>query len=242
MKPLILVAALGLIAATYTFPTVDRSGTVRMIYDADRTATIDCSPTVTCAISLLPGDEIQDIVSPGSVKRFNKTGWIIDQGAQGNTPYIYITPQVPNFNTTLFVTTKGHAYAMNLLAHDHVAHWLYAFDRRATPPPATPTPAPSATPTATPAPDIFRITLGRFRPSSVTREGNETIILLPPGDYPMPDVVAIEGDATIPVPHSDDPDKRTITVHGIYPTLLLYVGEGKQRQSVEIQHVEDKKR
>lgn len=219
-------------------PTTIVDGVVRYPFADGTPAKIYCSPGTTCDLALERGEIIHDVVCPGSTRRLGKTGWSVDLGS-GDRPYIYVTPTASSPTTNLIVTTNRRRYTALLIATTS-EHASYAIVPRATP-------APEAIPTTTPTPPVSDrafdvVGTARFRPVSVRREGDLTYIELPDGYYPQPDVAAIEDTAPngklVPVGWSWDRDARTLVVQGIFPTLALYVGEGKNQTRVIIRRTQ----
>jgi hypothetical protein len=218
-------------------PTTITDGLVNYTWRDGVAAKIVCPPERTCDIRLTSESpkDIRDIVSPGSTKNIGQYGWTIDQGS-GEAPYIYVTPVEGSPVTNLIVTTRKHRYSMTLIP-TFSTHTSYAIEDR-------PTPGPNPTPTPTPVPTDYLFTIddpmhAPFVPTVLPeREGDLTIVTLPPGYYAKPDIAQYDEHGKhweiVPIGESWDPDRNAYVVTGIYPALVLYVGDGKDQVRVII--------
>ena len=222
-------------------------GVVRYTWIDGVPAFIYCQADRTCDIALPKGETPIDVACPGSTKRIGQTGWTIDLG-HGDRPYIYVTPTESSPTTDLIVTTRTRRYTA-LLIPKYTATISYEIDAPA-PPPAAPLASPtpnldlipieSATPTSSDT--KFTVDNSMHAPFAPTvspeRIGELTIIQLPSGYYAQPDVAQYDEQGKtwqiIPVGWSWEPDTHRFIVQGVFPALVLYVGDGKDQVRVII--------
>lgn len=210
-------------------------------------AMIYCQTDRTCDIGLPKGETPVDIACPGSTKRIGPSGWTIDQG-HGDRSYIYVTPAAGSPTTDLIITTKTRRYTA-LLIPKYTATISYSIDAPAaspTVPQASPTPnldlIPIESPTPTTSDTKFTVDNSMHAPFAPTvspeRIGELTIIQLPAGYYAQPDIAQYyeHGRAwqIIPVGWSWESDTHRFIVQGVFPALVLYVGDGKEQVRVII--------
>jgi hypothetical protein len=254
LRPLAAIAALlaFVAAAPPGITQIGDDGVVRTPFRDGVPLVVKCPQGNTCDIALEKGETVNDVVCSRSRQSYGD-GWIIDEGHQGATPMIYVTGDTGTIAANLIVTTSRRRYVFFLVpavtgtsaVQTAQVRTSFGFIFN-----TDPTPASSASPAPTPSPlpsdTAFEVcgAAAPFAPRTVRRVGDLTYIDLADGYYPLPDVVAFELDKNVdpcktytsgrmvPVGHTYDPDKRTIVVLGLYPTLMLYVGQKPHQQSL----------
>jgi hypothetical protein len=214
---------------------------------------VKCPRGTTCDIALEKGETVNDVVCSRSRQAYGD-GWIVDEGRQATTPMIYVTPDTGTVTANLIVTTSRRRYVFFLLPSENGSSSSNSARVRTSfgfifnsDPTAAGSPSPSPSPTPEPTDSAFE-SCGQtpFVPRAIRRVGDLTYIDLPEGYYALPDVVAFEPDRNVnpckthtsgkmvPVGHTYDPEHRTIVVQGLFPALMLYVGEKPHQQSIFI--------
>lgn len=255
LRPLAAIGALVafIAAAPPGITQIGDDGVVRTPFRDGVPVVVKCPRGNTCDIALEKGETVNDVVCSRSRQSYGD-GWIIDEGHQAATPMLYVTADTGTIPANLVVTTSRRRYvfflvpAVNGTSPAQTAHirtsfgFLYGID------PAQASASPAPTPSPVPSDTAFEVcgAAAPFAPRTVRRIGDLTYIDLAEGYYPLPDVVAFEPDKNVdpcktystgrmvPVGHTYDPDKRTIVVQGLYPALMLYVGEKPHQQSLLI--------
>lgn len=253
-RPLLAASAIAVAAATAASaqpvairPVQIDGGVVRYSWVDGVPAQIYCQVDRTCDIGMPKGEKLVDVASPGSTKRIGPNGWTIDLG-HGDRPYIYVTPAESSPTTDLIVTTNLRRYTF-LLIPKYTATISYTIEPP-TPPPAAPLASPTPnldlipieSPTPTTSDTKFTVDNSMRAPFAPTvspeRIGELTIIQLPAGYYAQPDIAQYyehgKNWQIVPVGWSWEAETHRFIVQGVFPALVLYVGDGKDQIRVII--------
>lgn len=236
---------------------VDGQGVVRTIYYAGGSIVVSCAPSSTCRVELPAGSAVSGVLNP-------TPAWHVTPDNDGATPMVLVVPDPGAPDAGIVVQSKARSFAMRLHLDPAAVNATYGYlfpdhgrvvlpsakpvevtsedDQASAEPfqaPIAPAPCPSGYAMTSQGDPPFwprRVWIANDGVSiAFSANGVIPVAAVPLSGAPLRSPVDLSRLAMISQAGEIDGQDRVVHVLDCYPTIVLYLGFGRDRRAVVLQ-------